>query len=103
VGVVAWRSNSGARLDVAPSGSRRFTRFSGADGLSDVVGLVPLPGAGGKTHGVFLAVECKRAGKAPTAKQAGFLAKVRAAGGIAVVAHSVDELRAALAAAGFVC
>jgi hypothetical protein len=94
IGAFVWRANSGA-VSFGEGDARRYVRFNGAPGCSDLVGLLP----GGR----FIAVETKREGKGPTKKQAAFLAKVRAAGGLAVIADSLDELRAALAAAGFRC
>lgn len=46
---------------------------------------------------VFCAIECKLPGKHATKEQAAFIAAVKAAGGIAGVAHSVDEFRAIIA------
>jgi hypothetical protein len=90
-GVPAWRSNSGA-LRVERGGRRRVYRFSGARGLSDILGLLP-------PWGRLLAVECKRPGNRPTPDQQGFLDAVTAAGGLALVVHDVGDLAAALDAA----
>jgi hypothetical protein len=82
-----WRANCGS---VKIAG--RFIRFN-ADGVSDVLGLLP-------PSGRFLAIECKRKGGRVRPKQRAFLANVEAAGGLAVVVQSIDELAAALAPIG---
>jgi hypothetical protein len=84
-GVFAFRVNSGA-VAGEHKGKRRFVRFNGAKGCSDILGVLP----GGR----FLAVEAKRPGNRPTADQAAFLAAVSAAGGLALVVHDVAELAA---------
>jgi hypothetical protein len=73
-------------------GKRRFVRFNGAKGCSDILGILP----GGR----FMAVECKLPGNRPTADQQAFLDAVRTAGGLAVVVHDVAELALALGALG---
>ena len=45
----------------------------------------------GQKIAVFLAVETKSPGKKPTKEQSAFLAAVKLAGGIAVLARSVSE------------
>jgi hypothetical protein len=90
----AWRSNSGAMTVPGAGGKNRFVRFSGAEGLSDITGILPRDGR-------YLAVECKRPGEEPTHKQARFLNRVRASGGVAIVAHSAGELFEALQQLGY--
>jgi hypothetical protein len=85
--VPAWRNNSGAAAFAGPAG-RRFVRFS-VEGCSDILGVLP-------PSGRLLAVECKRPGGKLTAAQAAFLSAVGAAGGLAFVVRSVDDLAAAL-------
>lgn len=96
-GVFAWRQNSGC-MKVGT----RFVRFVGkeADGISDIIGVMP--------DGRFLAIETKLPGaeskynakaKARLAKQVAFLDLVKKRGGVAVLAHSLDELQKALEAA----
>jgi hypothetical protein len=92
--IPAWRQNQGAVRKQNADGKERFFRFAGAEGISDILGLLPPAGR-------FLAVEAKRPGEGPTPKQARFLAKIAAAGGLAIVAHDVTELRAALEEAGY--
>jgi hypothetical protein len=91
-GCFVWRNNSGAMVATA-NGKRRFVRFGGTPGASDILGLLP----GGR----FLAVELKRPGGKLTAKQKSFLEAVRNQGGVGLVASSLKELddllRAALA------
>ena len=86
-GVFAWRVNSGA-VAGEHGGKRRFVRFNGAKGCSDVLGILP----GGR----FLAVETKMPGRKTTPHQQAFLDAVRAAGGLALVVRDVAELAAAL-------
>ena len=80
--VFAWRQNRGA-MSGAHKGKPWFVRF-GPPGQSDILGVVP-------SLGRFLAIEVKRVGKQPTEDQQGFLDRVTAAGGIAFVAHSLEE------------
>lgn len=92
-GAFPVRINSGA-LKIG----KRFVKFNSEEGCSDT--LVCLPG------GRFLALEVKRPGRDRTsrdrkAKQAAFREKVEKAGGLAVVATSLDELKAALNGAGY--
>ena len=87
-GVLCWRQNQGA-MQAEHKGKRRFLRFAGIDGISDIVGVLP-PG------GKLLAVECKRRGNKPTEAQRRFLDAVTAAGGIAICVTSVEELADAL-------
>lgn len=90
-GVFAWRNNSGA-VTAAHKGKRRFVRFGGAPGASDILGVLP--------DGRFLAVECKRPGNRPTAEQQSFLDAVSRLGGAAVWVTSVAELQEFLTEAG---
>lgn len=91
-GFLAWRQNSGAVVSVH-QGRRRFVRFNGAPGCADILGIVG--------HlGTFLAVEIKRPGNKPTAKQLSFLDAVRRHGGMAIVADSVESLARQLGEAG---
>lgn len=78
---VAWRFNRGAMAGEY-KGKRRFTVF-GPPGCSDILGVL---------NGRFLAIEVKRPGNEPTVDQQAFLDSVSHAGGIAAVAHSLDEL-----------
>jgi hypothetical protein len=86
--VPAWRNNSGAAAFAGPAGRKRFVRFS-VEGCSDILGVLPPAGR-------LLAVECKRPGGKLTPAQAAFLSAVGAAGGLAFVVRSVDDLAAAL-------
>lgn len=86
-GCILFRNNSGCLQD------RRgeYVRFGVAPGGSDLLGWT-------KRHGVavFTAVEVKVGIRKATAAQQAFLAAVLAAGGIAGVVRSVEELRALL-------
>lgn len=88
LGVFCWRVNSGA-ITAQHNGKRRFLRFNGAAGCSDLVGLLP---AHCSRPGVFLALEVKRPGRKPTEQQAAFLDAIRAAGGVAAVVSSLDDV-----------
>lgn len=98
--VPAWRNNSGATAYQNAAGRKRLVRF-GHVGSSDILGVLPLLRSdGNERRGVFLAVECKKPGGKLTPAQAQFLDAVRAAGGLALVVRSVDDLIAALDAEG---
>ena len=89
--VFAWRVNQGA---VKTEG--RFVRFNHAEGISDIVGVMP----GGR----MIAVEAKRPGLGKASKpkphQQAFLDSVAACGGLAVCVTDVRELDALLTAEG---
>jgi hypothetical protein len=82
-GIFAWRANSGGTM-MGEGARKRFVRFNGAPGCSDVVGVLP----GGRV----LALEVKRPGGRPTGKQQLFLDTVRRLGGLALCVHSLEEL-----------
>lgn len=88
MGYVAWRSNSGA-VTAEHNGRKRFIRFNSAPGMADICAVQPRSGR-------FVAIECKRVGGEATERQRAFLTEIERVGGIAVVVHSVDELREAL-------
>lgn len=81
-GVLAWRVNTGA-VTGNHKGKSRFIRF-GPKGQADIQGIWH----GGR----FLAIEVKRPGGKITPDQADWLARVRNAGGIALVVHSWTEV-----------
>jgi hypothetical protein len=87
---VAWanRVNSGVFRPQRKDGSTGYVR-AGFVGLSDIIGQL-------KT-GEFLACEVKRRDKAPTEPQEAFLERVRASGGVAFIARSIDDVFEALA------
>lgn len=84
IGCLVIRVNSGSR------GVIRFVywmmtgRKKQSTGVSDILAVTPT--------GRFLAVECKDAGKNPTPEQVQFLDGVKERGGLAVVAHSVEDV-----------
>ena len=90
---VAWieRVNSGSAWLPGKGGQERPVQFHTISGCSDLIGML-------KT-GQFLAVECKRPGKAPTPLQAAFLARVKKAGGVSGYATSIESAKAILEAA----
>ena len=61
---------------------------SGERGTADIIGILK----GGR----FLGIEVKREGKNPTPEQLRWGEKVTKAGGLYLVAHSVDEVKQAL-------
>lgn len=81
VGCLAIRINAGA-VPIENEHGRRFYRGAPA-GTSDILGCMP--------NGRFLAIEAKRPGMKTTPKQEEFIQSVRAAGGVAGVAHSVED------------
>src|SRR5690348_9795815 len=54
-------------------------------GVSDIIGCLP--------DGRFLAIEVKRPGGKPTPEQQQFIDTINQAGGLAFVAHSVEEVQ----------
>ena len=92
-GAVAIRTNSGA-MKVGG----RYVRFNSEPGCADVLACLP----GGR----WLSLEVKRPGRDRTAParralQLAHRERVERAGGLALVVRSLDELLAALAAAGY--
>ena len=82
--IFCWRNNTGA----AKTEDGRYVRF-GLPGASDIIGIMP--------DGRFLAVECKRSvGGRLSPQQKVFLERIKEAGGVAVVAASLDDLREAI-------
>lgn len=77
-GVLATRVNSGAIKT-----EDRFFRLNSSPGCSDILAC---------HKGRYIALEVKRPGKKPTAKQEGFLAAVRTAGGVGAVVTSVGDV-----------
>jgi hypothetical protein len=85
--VFAYRANSGAGKIVRRGKVSQFMRW-GFPGCPDVIGMV--------RGGAYLAIECKRPSGEVSPLQAAFLECVRANGGVAVVARSVDDVLEAL-------
>lgn len=83
MGGVATRINSGMIL--VDGRQRTKTRaYRGAPaGTSDIIACV---------GGHYLAIECKQAGNKPTDLQRDYLARVEEAGGISIVAYSLDDV-----------
>ena len=103
-GVVAWKTGGG----LLPLADGRRVRM-GHKGVSDIVGFrseyLPIfrpnhPQAprrpADEKIARFLAIEVKRPGRRATEEQMAFLDAVVRAGGIALIASSVDEVAAAL-------
>ena len=86
--IPAWRQNQGA-MTLENKGQRRFIRFASAPCISDIIGLIPPTGR-------LLAIECKIGNNSPTPTQADFLATIADAGGLAIVARSLDDVIEAL-------
>jgi hypothetical protein len=84
-GVLCWRNNSGA-LKVG----RRIVRF-GHPGSGDVFAVLPTNNPENDV-GQFVSIECKVGKNKPTVLQEEWARAVRAAGGVAVVVRSIQEL-----------
>lgn len=113
LGVFAKRMNSRVVRMPGKEGRERLVRF-GFEGCADILGWVdhcrypagepfdthsnPIACDGTGMYHVprFLAIECKRPGEEPSPAQAAFLEQVRQAGGLAIVATSVADVRKAL-------
>lgn len=78
-GIFCWRNNTGGFVDKRD----HFYQF-GKVGSGDILGLT-------KT-GRFFSIEVKAPGKKPTDKQIEFINSVNASGGLAFVAHSLDDV-----------
>lgn len=80
-------------VGMLPDGHGRMIRFGLAVGSSDLIGFCMRGGVA-----VFLAVEVKSAKGRATPEQLLFLEGVRLSGGIGILARSVDDFTAAIAA-----
>lgn len=87
-GVYCWRQNTGGVQYHSKKKGTQFVRF-GVPGISDILGCMP--------DGRFIAVECKAGRNTLTKDQRVFLEQIRQAGGIGIVARSVDDVVDALA------
>lgn len=81
-----WRQNAGSMFVDSPTGRHGF-RASSAKGISDIIGV---------WHGIPLAIEVKRPGNKPTELQWEFLKRFQEAGGLSIVAYSLNGLKNAL-------
>jgi len=88
-----WERNNRRVVAMPGAGGRtRLVTFGGMKGSSDIRGtLAP--------HGRAVVIEVKREGRYPDEHQALYLAAQQAAGAIAIVAYSVEDVRRALASA----
>ena len=86
--IPCWRQNTTGtrRRDQA---GREFWVPSPCRGVSDILGCLPPTGR-------LLAVEAKVKPNRPSDDQEAFLANVQAAGGLAIVAYTLDDLIGAL-------
>jgi hypothetical protein len=85
-----WRNNVGRLLDQ----QGRMVTFGLCPGSADLVGFTTIeitPDMVGTTVAIFTAVEVKAARGRPTPQQTAWLDHVRAAGGRAGIARSVDD------------
>lgn len=90
-----WRNNTGALRDA----NGQLVRYGLCAGSSDLIGyrtITITPDMVGQRLAVFAAVEVKAPKGRPTPEQTAFLEHVRAAGGIAGIARSVEEAAALL-------
>ena len=85
-----WRNNTGALKDA----QGRLVRYGLCPGSSDLIGLRQVtitPDMVGQTLAVFTAIEVKSPTGRPTPAQQAFLEHIRAAGGRAGVARSIED------------
>lgn len=84
-GFIVIRTNSGQIQIDDPQTGTRFVQL-GSKGRSDLHACQPVTGR-------FIAIEVKRPGNKPTPKQQAYIDRVNAAGGLAFVATSVDDVK----------
>lgn len=90
IGTILFRNNVGTLKDK----NGQYVTFGLCVGSSDLIGwktIEIMPEMLGRKYAVFVACEVKQPGKFPTIPQQRFIAAVREAGGIGVVATSVEE------------
>ena len=85
--VVLWRNSAGIAEHTDRQGRRTKVPYGLVKGAADLVGII-------KPSGRFLAIEVKTARGRLRPEQANFLRLVKAFGGVAGVARSVDEANA---------
>ncbi len=96
-GVECWRNNNtGVKRTVK---GKTFWTFSGRRGVSDILGILSVDSL---FKGTFIAIEVKKPKENPTPEQQVFLDMIRSRGGIAIVAHDLEELRIALREEGII-
>lgn len=95
--IFAFRINNTGIYDPA---RKCFRTFHGKKGVSDILGIAK-NGTKIVSKGCFIAVECKMPKGKLTETQDEFQEEVVEAGGIALTAHSVDELAEDLKELGF--
>ena len=88
VGAVAVRVNAGMTVIQGEGGKRRAVRGAPA-GTADILAC---------WHGRYIAIECKTHRGKTTPAQDDFLNRVRAAGGIAIVARCAEDVEQMLEA-----
>lgn len=81
-----WRQNAGSMFVDSPTGRHGF-RSASVQGISDIMGV---------WQGKPIAIEVKRPGKKPTEMQNDFLKRFAGAGGLSIVAFSMEGLMEAL-------
>lgn len=93
-GCILWRNGTGVAKHVTPSGEERTVRYGLVKGGADLIGVLTV----GRI-GVFLAVEVKTESGRLSPEQRMFGELVERAGGVFIVARSVDDFVAQATAA----
>lgn len=86
-GVPAWRNNTGSYETKDRYGNPRYIAY-GAVGSGDITGIV----AKGKYRGFYLNIECKAGKGKQSDNQVAWQRMVEQAGGIYILAYSVEQL-----------
>jgi len=95
---VYWRVNAGAvageYTNKAGNTKKRFIRFNGMPGVSDIIGI--------HISGKFVAIELKVGTNKPTQKQQDFIDMINYNGGIGIIAWSLEEVQSAFKNRGLI-
>jgi hypothetical protein len=83
-GIFAWKNQSVGIFDPVKKIYRRSNNPFHIKGVSDVLGILP--------DGKLLAIEVKSKTGKPSPEQIQFIEKIKASGGVAFVARSLDEV-----------
>lgn len=83
-GIKAWKNQTGAYSVEDGMHKRRFIRF-GRKGSGDILGIMP-------PDGRFLSIEVKVGKDKPRDAQREWMADVVQHGGIAIIAHSIEDV-----------
>jgi hypothetical protein len=88
-----WRQNNGGVYDPKTKCFRKKSKYE-RNGVADILGFF-------KNSGRFLAIEVKMPGRGPSKDQLSFLNSINDAGGVAFIAHGIEDVEKNLGPPGY--